>query len=137
MAEGALKRKIKNILIVEDNDSIRTTLVRSFGVMKHPHGNGYVIKAVGSADEALPIISSGGIDLVITDLQMPGMNGDELVKEIKKQFPHIQTVLASGTYLDGDLSRVKQETGTDYVLKKPYEFDTLSCLMKELEGNEP
>ena len=57
---------------------------------------GYEVVPAASAAEALEALKSRSIDLVLTDLLMPGMNGIELAREIKKQNPSLPVVLFSG-----------------------------------------
>jgi len=57
---------------------------------------GYEVITAGSGKEALEILSSRAVDLVLSDHLMPGMSGAELAKEIKNQNPQMPVVLISG-----------------------------------------
>lgn len=57
---------------------------------------GYEVIPVNSAAEALEALQSRPVDLVLTDLIMPGMNGAELAREIKTQNPGLPVILFSG-----------------------------------------
>ena len=57
---------------------------------------GYEVITAGSGKEALEILSSRAVDLVLSDHLMPGMSGAELAKEIKTQHPEMPVVLISG-----------------------------------------
>ena len=57
---------------------------------------GYRVIVCTSGEEALEVFRSGGIDLVLTDLMMPGMNGDELAKHVKQVSPETPIILFSG-----------------------------------------
>ena len=87
---------------------------------------------VGSAEVALQVLSSESeIDLVITDHAMPGMTGTELAKQIRRHWPGVPVVLASGyTELPGD------ELGLPR-LSKPYRQEELARLLAELVGLGP
>jgi two-component system response regulator CpxR len=97
----------KTILCVDDNEqslSIRKILLET---------RGYRVLACNNGQLALEMFRRGGIDLVITDLIMPGLDGSHLIEEIKKTAPQTPTVLISG--------RVKiyeQETLADVFLPK-------------------
>jgi len=80
----------KKILVVDDNATNRTILKRQFELWK--------LKPVlaDSGEEALAILSKNtAIDLVITDMQMPGMDGMMLAGFIREQYPHIPIILLS------------------------------------------
>jgi DNA-binding response OmpR family regulator len=58
---------------------------------------GYRVIACATGDEALEVFRRGGIDLVLTDLLMPGLDGSELVRAIKTLSPSTPAILFSGT----------------------------------------
>jgi two-component system response regulator CpxR len=97
----------KTILCVDDNEqalSIRKILLET---------RGYRVLACNSGETALDAFRRGGVDLVITDLMMPGVDGSRLIEEVKRVSPQIPTVLISG--------RVKiyeRETQADVFLSK-------------------
>ena len=100
----------KTILLVEDND-----LVRAFadGLLADL---GYQVVTTGSADEALARLADGGIDLVLSDIVMPGMSGIELARGIHRDHPRLPVLLATG-YSDDLL----KGAAADYqVISKPY-----------------
>jgi two-component system response regulator CpxR len=80
----------RTILCVDDHEqslSIRKVLLET---------RGYKVVACASGDEALERFRQGGIDLVLTDLVMPGLNGTRLVEAIKAISPQTPTILLSG-----------------------------------------
>lgn len=80
----------RTILCVDDNEqalSIRKVLLET---------RGYRVVACNSGEEALQQFKKGGIDLVLTDLIMPGVDGCKLLAEIKDISPRTPTVLVSG-----------------------------------------
>ncbi len=84
-------RPKKIILCVDDNEQILS--VRKFML----ETRGYrVLTALGAA-EALEIFENGNIDLVLSDLLMPQMDGNELVKRMKAMAPEVPMILISGS----------------------------------------
>ncbi len=87
-------RPKKTILCVDDNEqalSVRKFLLET---------RGYRVLAVGTAQEALEILENalpGSIDLLLSDLLMPVMDGNELVKRGKEMMPGLPAMLISGT----------------------------------------
>jgi two-component system, OmpR family, response regulator CpxR len=80
----------KTILCVDDNEqalSIRKILLET---------RGYRVVAYNNGQQALEAFRHGGIDLVISDLIMPGFDGSHLIEEIKKLSPQTPAVLISG-----------------------------------------
>jgi len=108
----------KIVLLVEDND-----LVRAFaeGVLSDI---GYRVISAGSADEALTHLAEPGaeVDLVLSDIVMPGTSGIELARRVHQSHPRLPVLLASG-YSD-DL--IKGAASEFQVISKPYGPATLA-----------
>jgi two-component system response regulator CpxR len=84
-------RPKKTILCVDDNEqalSVRKFLLET---------RGYRVLTAGSGERALELFREGGIDLVLSDLVMPYMDGNELVRRMKEMAPDVPTILLSGT----------------------------------------
>ena len=80
----------KTILCVDDNEqalSIRKVMLET---------RGYRVLACNSGEQALEAFRHGAVDLVLTELNMPGVDGSRLVEEIKRLAPQTPTVLISG-----------------------------------------
>ena len=81
----------RTILCVDDNEqllSIRKVMLET---------RGYRVVTCTNSEEALRIFRDGGIDLILSDLVMPGLDGAELIARIKKQSPATPAILFSGT----------------------------------------
>ncbi len=84
-------RPKKTILCVDDNE-------QALGVRKFLlETRGYRVVTTVSAHEAIEILRSGGVDLVLSDLIMPQMDGNEMVYRMKEITPEIPMMLLSGT----------------------------------------
>ena len=84
-------RPRKVILCVDDNEqalSVRKFLLET---------RGYRVLTALSGEEALEAFRSGGIDLVVSDLLMPQLDGNELVRRMKEITPEVPMLLLSGT----------------------------------------
>ncbi len=119
----------KRILLVDDHqiliDGIRNLI---------PHESFEIISAVTSAEEALAIIRSQDIDILITDIRMPGMNGIELVKQVKRISPSTQIIILS---MSDDKSTVLEciNLGVNaYITKNICHDDLLRALNRLNEG---
>jgi DNA-binding NtrC family response regulator len=114
------------ILIVDDERSIRRVL-REF-----LNSKGFVACAVSSAEEALKILNETGVDLVITNIRMPGMGGLELTRLIKNKYDS-EVIIMTGyhSYTFEEAVRV----GACDLLHKPAKLDDLldsiSCVLSK------
>jgi two-component system, OmpR family, response regulator CpxR len=80
----------KTILCVDDNEqalSIRKIMLET---------RGYKVLAFNNGEQALEAFHRGGVDLVLSDLMMPGLDGSRLIEEVKKVSPQTPAVLISG-----------------------------------------
>jgi len=110
--------KKENILIVDDNYDMLEVLQRNLKAQ-----NFHTYKA-SSVVEALNILKYSPIDLLITDLQMPGINGMELVKYTGEHFPEMPTLVITGfPSVDGAIDAVK--SGAFDYLVKPFTNEEL------------
>ncbi len=91
-----LKKGTETLLIVEDEASIRSLIFQILEPL------GYHLIGADSGEEALSILSSfnGSIDLLLTDLIMPGINGRQLAEKAEELFPAIKIILMSGYSAD-------------------------------------
>jgi PAS domain S-box-containing protein len=111
----------ETILLVEDERSVRTLVRRLLEV------EGYIVVTADSAEDALVVAGhQGEIDLVLTDMVMPGMNGRELMEQLEHSRPGMKVVYTSG-YFDDRASPAK---GAPF-LQKPYTHQALARTVRE------
>ena len=119
------------ILIVEDELSVRLLTRRVLETL------GYKVLEASDGDSALELWSNAykEIDLVLTDVLMPGIHGPELVKRIKERQPEIKTLYMSGHADDALLHHGVLEGGLAF-LEKPFTRDELTSRVREvLDGS--
>lgn len=110
----------KRILIVEDEPPIRKLLVKIFSRIKE-----YQVADAGDGVEALELFEKEGpFDLVISDIQMPRMNGEELVGQILDRWPSTAILMLTAQRSDQSIVRCLQRGALDY-LTKPLEVARL------------
>ncbi len=123
----------EKILLVEDDPPVRAVAHR--GLSRY----GYSVLPAESGSEALRLAEEheGTIDLLLTDIMMPGMNGVEVGAEILKRYPGIKVLYMSG-YADQDLVRQGLlKPGTRF-LQKPFTPGELAERVREvLDGADP
>jgi two-component system response regulator PilR (NtrC family)/two-component system response regulator HydG len=107
-----------SILVVEDDDAMRDMLRESL------EDDGYAVEAVGGGRAGVDRVQRGGIDLVISDVKMPDLDGLDMLREIKAvtPSPHVITITAFGS-IDTAIRAVK--LGAFDYITKPFEIDQL------------
>ena len=101
----------ERLLIVEDESTLRESLQRVF------IREGYEVDTAGSVEEALEGFEEGAYDLIVTDILLPGRNGIEFLKEVKKQVVD-QLVIVMTAYASIETAIGALRAGAyDYILK--------------------
>jgi len=115
------------ILVVDDEPGVRSLLKTMLS------RKGYAAETVDSGDEALRRLRNEHFDLVITDLRMPGLPGEELVAQAKKDFPSLPVVVISAYGGTQSVVEVVKRGAEDY-LAKPFKQEDLELVVfKALE----
>jgi signal transduction histidine kinase len=114
-------RGSETVLVVEDQPSLRHMIA---GMLE---AQGYRVIVAGDPDEALRVAKAApaGIDLLVTDVVMPGMNGRELAERLAAVQPRLRILFISG-YPDDDVLRCGVEQGTADLLAKPFTAELLA-----------
>jgi CheY-like chemotaxis protein len=122
-SEAATTGRGYRVLVVEDNDDVgrfSTELLEDLG---------YVVRRVANANAALAILGENefAVDLVFSDVIMPGMNGVELAGIIRERYPGLPVVLTSG------YSNVLAESAHRgfELIQKPYSVESLSRILRK------
>jgi CheY-like chemotaxis protein len=113
--------KITTILVVDDNPSMAKTLADILNV------KGFEVHAATSGEEALEILQSRPVDILLTDVIMPGMDGVALYRATRKTHPNLTTFLMTA-YAADDLIQQGMAEGIKTVLTKPLDIDFMLAL---------
>jgi CheY-like chemotaxis protein len=116
--DGAPPQLRASVLIVDDAKAIRTVLRRVL------ESAGCVVTDAADVSTALDLLRNGPVDLVLTDLQMPGRSGVELAQLVVREFPGVKVIAMSG-FEDTHLSQLPRELGIAAALTKPMQPDAL------------
>jgi two-component system, cell cycle sensor histidine kinase and response regulator CckA len=126
----AQKGGSETVLLVEDEESVRQ-LVREL-----LEAQGYQILEAENGEEALQIAAMHSeIDMLITDVVMPGMSGRELSARLCASHPHTKLLYLSGYTEDAIVHEGVLEPGTAF-LQKPFTLQTLARKVREVLGSE-
>jgi DNA-binding response OmpR family regulator len=112
------------VLVIDDEEELVSTVVERMALRK--------IEAYGAftATEALKRLQEKQINVVVLDVKMPGMDGLELLKKIKKMYPDIQVILLTGRGSEKESEIGIAEGAFDYLIK-PIDIEELIGRMKE------
>ena len=115
------------VLLVEDEDAVRLFGSRAL------RNKGYRVLEAGDGEQALDVINEYGapIDLIITDVMMPGMDGHTLVKLVQEELPNIKVILMSG-YAEEAIPGGLGGDPTLHFLPKPFSLQELAGKVKEV-----
>lgn len=114
------------ILIVDDEPHTRAFIcdgLNALGITSDTTG-------VATADEALAEISRRLPDLVITDVRMPGLNGLDLARYLRQNYPDTKVIVVTG-YSTRDIEKTALALSVTALLKKPFGLDTLGEVVRK------
>ncbi len=117
-----------NILIVDDEKNIREGLGTSLEM------DGYTVFLAENGKEGLLTVNREDIDLVITDIKMPELSGEELLKKITSANPNIPVIILTG-HGSIETAVTAMRNGAFDFLTKPVNLDRLSLLVKRALSN--
>ncbi len=113
------------ILIAEDEEIMRIT------VLDHLQNQGWQVDEATNGTDALALIKKNRYDLMISDIRMPGMDGEQLLAEVKLSAPHTEVILMTA-HGNTDAAVHCLKTGAaDYILK-PFDLDDLTLRVQRL-----
>ena len=117
-------------MVIDDEKNIREGLAADFEM------DGYDVKIAANGDEGLEFLSKGDIDLVITDLRMPGTSGEDVLKKVTREMPGIPVIVLTGHgSIDAAVSAM--QNGAYDFLTKPLNLEHLELVVKRaLKGRE-
>lgn len=117
----------ERILIVEDEESVRAFSARALSV------TGYEVFEAGSGEEALEVLDEigGKLDLMISDVVMPEMDGPTLLVEVRKRYPDLKVIFVSG-YAEESVRQGLADDRSVEFLPKPYSLDQINSKVKDV-----
>ncbi len=115
------------MLLVEDEDPVRLFSARAL------RNKGYKVIEAKSGEAALEVITAGTekVELLITDVVMPRMDGPNLVKRVRELHPDMKVIFISGYTEDAFRKRLDHDTDMHF-LAKPFSLKQLAGKVKEV-----
>src|SRR6476619_4150494 len=130
MEEKKVENKEIRILVVDDEPMMADSLRQNF------IEEGFSVDTAGTGAQAIELFDQGGHHLAICDLQLPDMDGLEVMRHMKDARPNTEVIVVTGY---GSVARAVEATkaGAFYFVEKPFDFEQIQPLVeKALERRE-
>jgi DNA-binding response OmpR family regulator len=114
----------ESILLIDDETQFLVTMA------KRLHKRGFLVREAGSGQEGLRELEVEPADVVVLDVGMPGMDGIQVLREIKLRFPQVQVLMLTG-HADMEVAISGMAMGAFDYLMKPVELDVLVGKIRE------
>ncbi|MDD3294602.1 MAG: response regulator [Geobacteraceae bacterium] len=125
ISEEASSSKMKRILIVEDEENTRQALARLLV------REGFLVDSVSNGCEALSYLRRQSVNLIVTDMKMPQMDGMTFLRELNKSFPRSNVIMITAyggveSYLEA------MNLGAFEYINKPVQIEELKIIMRKI-----
>jgi len=118
---------LKTILVVDDEKMILRLSTEALESL----GDDFEVKTALNGKEAVQLLEAGHVDLVLTDLKMPEMDGYELLSFMSKKYRHIPVVVMTG-YGSPEIAKRLKQKGVVHYVEKPFEVDELKEIVSQI-----
>jgi CheY-like chemotaxis protein len=121
-----------SILVVDDEPDVADLFRQRF--RREARDGTYVMHFAGSGEQALDLLTDGiepTLIVILSDINMPGIDGLQLLREIKQRFPDLPVMMVTA-YGDDERRRRASELGAFEFLTKPVDFDRLKAQLRQL-----
>jgi DNA-binding NtrC family response regulator len=130
--DGVLRRKdmsMASILVIDDDPQLRATLRIAL------NRAGYEVHCANEGEQGIDLLRSHAIDMVISDILMPGKEGIETIIELHKLYPDIKIVAISGGGVTGNIGflEMAKKFGAVRALAKPFAMTVLIDCLRDLQ----
>jgi DNA-binding NtrC family response regulator len=125
LREQSVPKQAKRILVVDDEENARLGLSRLL------ENEGFLVDSVANGFEALNYLCQQEVNLIVTDINMPEMNGITFLKELNKNFPNSNVIMI--TAYGGVESYIEaMNLGAFEYINKPVKIEELKSILKKI-----
>ncbi len=123
----------KTVVVVEDDIRLQEHLIKMLGVPEDIT----CLCAVSSAEEALEKIPAYHPDVVLMDVNLPGISGIDCIRDLKKKQPRLEVVMLTAYDVDDNIFRALKEGASGYLLKSSTPDDIYNAIRDVYSGGAP
>jgi len=123
--EHAVAKKMKNILVVDDEENARIALSKILS------REGFAVASAANGFEALNYLRGNDVDLIITDINMPEMNGMEFLRELGRVHPTTSVIMITA-YGEVESYIEAMDLGVFEYINKPVKIDELKKIIHKV-----
>ena len=120
-------KNLKKVLIVDDEETLTWSMARSLSRDKDK----YEVIIANNGKEALNLLTKSKVDLVISDIRMPDINGLDLLVKIRKEYPQTKVIIMTA-YGSSDVHKEANRRGSLYYVEKPFEISDIRRIIIDL-----
>lgn len=121
----------RRIIVVDDDPHLRALLVDTLQTI------GYNASGVPGGAQALDTLGHEKVDMVISDISMPRMDGFQLAARVRQEHPGVRVLLITGVATRESEQRAVREGLCDGYLAKPFRIDRIEAMIEQALGNAP
>jgi len=122
---------LKKVLIVDDEETLTWSMAKSLSRDRDK----YEVIIANNGREALGLLKKDKIDLVISDIRMPDINGLDLLVRIKMEHPQTKVIIMTA-YGSSDVQKEANRRGSLFYIEKPFEINDIRKIIIDLIGKK-
>ena len=121
------------VLVIDDEDGMRQMLCQAL------EDEGFEVMAASDGQAGLMFMETKPADVVITDIIMPGLGGNEAIFTFRREFPDARIIAMSGGGRKGEMSflKIAEKQGADGIIAKPFDLDEFVDLVRDVLARGP
>jgi DNA-binding response OmpR family regulator len=124
-------KNLKKVLIVDDEETLTWGMAKSLSKDKDK----FEVIIANNGSEAINLLKKNEVDLVISDIRMPDINGLDLLVKIKKEYPKTKVIIMTA-YGSSDVKKEANRRGSLYYVEKPFEISEIRKIIINLLGKK-
>ena len=118
---------MKKILVLDDNKDILNTLHLGLCACLQD----CQILTASNGEKGVVILKNSPVDMIVTDLDMPVMNGYQFIEQVKRDHPDVPVCVMTGDCSSDDVVARMRALGVSRCIQKPFPFDKLAAMITE------
>jgi DNA-binding response OmpR family regulator len=126
-----MQKDLKKVLIVDDEETLTWSMAKSLSKDRDK----YQVLIANNGKEALDHLVKDKVDIVISDIRMPDINGLDLLVKIKREFPETRVIIMTA-YGSSDVQKEANRRGSVYYIEKPFEISDIRKVIVNLIGKK-